>query len=428
MTEVMFQYEHAHCLFPPIDFTFLSRVLIYWRIHMSKAVSRLFAAGFTVFLLFTTATLFARGEQELAFDDPLTLRQQKVVAIAAHAAAGDMDNLVRVLNEGLDAGLTVNETGEVLLQLYAYAGFPRSLNGMGALSAVLKERQEKGLTDSFGVEPDFLPSDTDRYGLGVENLGILMGFPFQQQKAGTNGYNAAMDAFLKEHLFADIFGRDNLSFTMRELATVGVLASLEGTNSQQLFHMNAAMNTGVSEGQMLHLVELIRSERGTEQGDNAAVVLEQVLARRNGAASGPRPESGGYTYIPEIFPRGRLSDNAQIFTGDAWVGPLVPFEGAGDVPIVNVTFAPNTRTTWHAHSYIQILLPTLGHGYYQEEGGEPRKLKAGNSVVIQPGVTHWHGSAPGEWFAHITVIIPVDSGEEDRWLDPVDNEYFQSID
>ncbi|KJS29540.1 MAG: hypothetical protein VR64_20520 [Desulfatitalea sp. BRH_c12] len=35
------------------------------------------------------------------------------------------------LNQGLDAGLTVNEIKEILVQLYAYAGFPRSLNAIG---------------------------------------------------------------------------------------------------------------------------------------------------------------------------------------------------------------------------------------------------------------------------------------------------------
>ncbi len=61
----------------------------------------------------------------------LNAKQEKIVTIAAFTANGDLDKLKAALNEGLDAGLTVNETKEVLVQMYAYAGFPRSLNGIG---------------------------------------------------------------------------------------------------------------------------------------------------------------------------------------------------------------------------------------------------------------------------------------------------------
>ena len=39
----------------------------------------------------------------------------------------------------LDNGMTVNEVKEVLVQMYAYCGFPRSLNGINTLIAVLDE-------------------------------------------------------------------------------------------------------------------------------------------------------------------------------------------------------------------------------------------------------------------------------------------------
>jgi alkylhydroperoxidase/carboxymuconolactone decarboxylase family protein YurZ len=49
----------------------------------------------------------------------------------AFAAKGDTEN--SLLNTArADTGLTINEIKEVLIQLYAYAGFPRSLNALGA--------------------------------------------------------------------------------------------------------------------------------------------------------------------------------------------------------------------------------------------------------------------------------------------------------
>jgi alkylhydroperoxidase/carboxymuconolactone decarboxylase family protein YurZ len=56
----------------------------------------------------------------------LDARQRSIALISAFTAKGDLDRLKTALNEGLDSGLTVNEIKEVLAQLYAYAGFPRS--------------------------------------------------------------------------------------------------------------------------------------------------------------------------------------------------------------------------------------------------------------------------------------------------------------
>ena len=63
----------------------------------------------------------------------LSKRQAAIPPIAAFMAIGDMPRLRTALN----AGLTVNETREVLVHLYAYAGFPRSLNALNALMKVL---------------------------------------------------------------------------------------------------------------------------------------------------------------------------------------------------------------------------------------------------------------------------------------------------
>jgi hypothetical protein len=42
-------------------------------------------------------------------NDALSARQQGVISISAYTANGDLDKLKTTLNEGLDAGLTVNE-------------------------------------------------------------------------------------------------------------------------------------------------------------------------------------------------------------------------------------------------------------------------------------------------------------------------------
>ena len=51
----------------------------------------------------------------MADTNSLTARQQSVITIAAFIASGDMERLKPALNEGLDAGLTMNEIKEILV-------------------------------------------------------------------------------------------------------------------------------------------------------------------------------------------------------------------------------------------------------------------------------------------------------------------------
>ena len=105
----------------------------------------------------------------------LNAKQEKIVTIAAFTANGDLQKLKTALNERLDAGLTINEIKEILVQLYAYAGFPRSLNGINTFMDVLKEREQKGVKDELGKEPSLMPANKSSIELRTEIQTRLIG-------------------------------------------------------------------------------------------------------------------------------------------------------------------------------------------------------------------------------------------------------------
>ena len=240
-----------------------------------------------------------------------------------------------------------------------------------------------------------------------------------------------MDIFLKEHLFADIVGRNNLEFSQRELATVGALCALTGTNPQLTSHMNGAMNLGITEGQMRDLTQTIAKIIGTKAGENAERVLSQVLTQRKNLPtqiqnSLPVQTSSATAVMPpSLFPRGTRSIGGN-FTGAYWLSWLVPFDSGLKNPVASVTFEPGARTNWHAHSGGQILLVTEGRGYYQEEGKPARELTQGDVVTIVPGVKHWHGAACNSWFAHIAIEANPGAGGT-SWLGPVSDEEYSIL-
>jgi len=151
-------------------------------------------------------------------DRALDVRQQNIVMISALTATGDLEHLRTALNSGLDGGLTMNEIKEVLVQMYAYCGFPRSLNGLSNLMTVLQERKQRGISDAEGKTATPMTNSGDKYERGRKTLETLTRLPQSKPAKGFGEFSPAIDRYLKEHLFADIFDSDVLSYRQRELA------------------------------------------------------------------------------------------------------------------------------------------------------------------------------------------------------------------
>jgi 4-carboxymuconolactone decarboxylase len=207
----------------------------------------------------------------------LSPRRQAIAAIGAFTAVGRLPQLREALTEGLDAGLSVNQIKEILVQMYAYAGFPRSLNALGAFMAVLEQRRADGITDPAGAEPKPLPAHTDMLQLGTANQTELTGAPVT---GPLFDFAPAIDRFLKPHLFGDIFSRDNLDWQSREIATVAALATLDGVESQLQSHFGIALNTGLTEAQLHGLITVLQARVGQTQGSRSTQILDKVLAGR----------------------------------------------------------------------------------------------------------------------------------------------------
>lgn len=192
------------------------------------------------------------GEEKM--NGTLSQKQRQIAAIAAFTASGNENGLKTELNEGLDAGLTVNEIKEIIVQLYAYAGFPRSLNALNVFMSVLKARGGK---DSLGEEGKPLAADADKRKYGTQVQTELVGMPV---KGELMYFAPAIDIFLKEHLFADIFGRGVLSFQDREIATIAALSNMHGVGSQLDSHVRIGMNVGLTQEQIQDTIAVVDSK------------------------------------------------------------------------------------------------------------------------------------------------------------------------
>lgn len=208
--------------------------------------------------------------------ETLSTQQEAIVPIGAFAAAGNIAKLGVVLNQGLDAGLTVSDVREILVQLYAYAGFPRSLNSLGELMKVLEMRKQRGIQDAPGRSPHRpISSGEALLAAGTANQTKLSGGPV---KGAVLDFAPAIDEYLKTHLFGDIFERDNLDWQSRELATVSMVSALPGAESQLQAHMRISMNVGVTANQLRQLSSLLEEQVDVDAARRAREALERQLA------------------------------------------------------------------------------------------------------------------------------------------------------
>ncbi|MDP9993334.1 alkylhydroperoxidase/carboxymuconolactone decarboxylase family protein YurZ [Variovorax boronicumulans] len=208
--------------------------------------------------------------------DTLSAAQQAIVPIAAFAAAGDIAKLNTALNHGLDAGLAVSDAKEVLVQLYAYAGFPRSLNALGELMKVVEARKQRGVKDAPGRAPSRpIPKGDALLAAGTANQTKLSGAPVQ---GPLFDFAPVANEYLRTHLFGDIFERDNLDWQSREVATVSMLAALAGVESQLQAHIRISMNVGLSARQMQQLGQVLADRVDADSARRAREALARHLA------------------------------------------------------------------------------------------------------------------------------------------------------
>lgn len=206
----------------------------------------------------------------------LSNKQLAIPVIAAFMASSDLPRLNQTLNQGLDAGLTVSETKEILVQLYAYAGFPRSLNALGELMKVLEARKQRGIEDAQGRDPvREIPTGDALLEAGIANQtrisgGVVKGPLFE--------FAPVINQYLQTHLFGDIFERDNLDWQSRELATVGALAATPGAEPQLLAHMLASLRVGLTAEQLRQVTHVLSERVDKAVADRANEALTQALA------------------------------------------------------------------------------------------------------------------------------------------------------
>ena len=312
----------------------------------------------------------------------MTERQKGLAACACLMAQGDLERLEPAVKMALDNGVTINELKEAFSQLYAYTGFPRSLNALGVLNKVLDNKQPSWQEGKSWKRPEIWDDAAKALRQGTEVQTKLSGRSFDYNFCPQDDY------YLKSHLFGDIFASDQLSAADREIVTVAALSGLEGVAPQSAAHKQGAVNMG-----------------------NSQELVDELCAWL---------DSEGYT-LRSKWPKGEPNPYGKYFIGQSYLADV----GGG---VINVTFEPRCRNNWHIHhKAVQVLICVSGRGWYQEWGKDAVEMTPGTVIAIPAEVKHWHGAAKDSWFQHLTYHRDAQEGASNEWLEPVTDEVYNKL-
>jgi 4-carboxymuconolactone decarboxylase len=345
-------------------------------------------------------------------DMALTSRQKALSAIAGLEAKGNTQQLYTVLGQALEEGLTVAEAKEALSQLYAYTGFPRSLNALAQLQKVVSDRKAAGKSVPMGQDDaTVLPENFNSLKEGTEVQTRLVGAPYDYTFAPRTDY------YLKAHLFGDIFAGKALSHADREIVTVSAIASLPGCEPQLRSHCHGALNMGVSREELAAIPDVLEQYVDKAAAARAREAVAFVLNEKV-----PADKAVHHGIEDSPWPVGEPNVNfAKYFDGNSYLAPM----GGG---AANVTFEPGCRNHWHIHHKgVQVLVCVAGRGWYQEWGKPAVELRPGMVIAIPAEVKHWHGAAKDSWFQHLAYMTNVQEGASNEWCEAVDSTAYNAL-
>ena len=180
------------------------------------------------------------------------------------------------------------------------------------------------------------------------------------------------------------------------------------------------MHSAIDDSWFAHIAIGVNPGVGTTNWLDKVTDEEYNAAVKTARANGTIREKG-----ETMFPKGE-EFTAEGYTGKIYKNMLVEHESVFNCPEVdNFTFEAGARTAWHSHESGQLIIVTNGTGIYQEDGQQPRIIKAGDVIEAQPNVKHWHGAAD-EQFAYIAV-----NGNPGKdkitWDDTVTDEEYNAV-
>lgn len=197
----------------------------------------------------------------------LDRRDRSLVSCAAVIARGQAGTLGFYADLALENGVTPAELSETALHLAYYSGWGNALAAIAPLSAVFSKRGI-GREQLADEAPRLLPLNEAAEAQRARNVGEQFG-----------AVAPGLVDYTTDYLFRDLWLRPALAPRDRSLVTVAALVAC-GQVAQVTFHLNRAMDNGLTREQAAELVTQLAFLAGWPNAMSALPVFKDVFAKR----------------------------------------------------------------------------------------------------------------------------------------------------
>ncbi len=122
-----------------------------------------------------------------------------------------------------------------------------------------------------------------------------------------------------------------------------------------------------------------------------------------------------------------IRQSEDVTTGIVWTETLTQTT-TPPMMVNRAHFSPAARTCWHEHTHVQILVIENGVALVQAEGEPIEIVRAGQTIVCEPGVRHWHGAAPTHTMTQFGITLADDEGNYATWGEQVTDDEYKRVD
>lgn len=200
----------------------------------------------------------------------LNRRDRSLITVAALIARGQAPALSYYAHQAMENGVKPSELSETIVHLAFYSGWGNAMAAVGPVGEVFERR---------GIGQDQLPAALP------QPLSLDEATEAQRATSVSDQFGAVapgLVGYTTDYLFRDLWLRPDLSSRDRSLVTVAALIA-NGQVAQMTFHLNRAMNNGLTQEQAAEVITHLAFYVGWPNAMSALPIAKDVSAKRASA-------------------------------------------------------------------------------------------------------------------------------------------------
>jgi 4-carboxymuconolactone decarboxylase len=197
----------------------------------------------------------------------LSRRDRSIITVSALIARSQTSEMPYHIALALNHGVKPRELSEIITHLAFYSGWPSAMSAVGVA---------KDIFGQCGIGADRLPPASPEL-LPLDQAAEEKRASAVQQSAGPA--SPGLVYFTGEFIFKDLWLRPDLAPRDRSLVTVSALIA-SGQVAQVTFHLNRAMDNGLTRAQASELITHIAFYAGWPNAFSAVPVVKSVFESR----------------------------------------------------------------------------------------------------------------------------------------------------